>query len=169
MLRFSVMDQIRKMFYKKKDHHGAADADYAPIVDERMPLALEDEDSNGYAASSFLEGEVEEEAPFSWFEYSIFALIGVAMLWAWNMFMAAAPYFQTRFASDPWVLANFQPTITSASTCTNLAAMLILTNIQYSASYPFRINTALFMNVVIFGLLTASTSIFLHADRKSVV
>ena len=163
MLGFSVMDQIRKMFYKKDHHGGALDSDYAPIADERMPLALEDEDSNGYAASSFLGGESEEEAPFSWFEYSIFALIGVAMLWAWNMFMAAAPYFQTRFANDPWILANFQPTITSASTCTNLAAMLILTNIQYSASYPFRINTALIMNVIIFGLLTASTSIFLHA------
>ena len=25
----------------------------------------------------------EEEVPFSWFEYAIFVLLGMAMLWAW--------------------------------------------------------------------------------------
>jgi hypothetical protein len=29
------------------------------------------------------EGECEEEVPFSWREYFIFVLIGVAMLWSW--------------------------------------------------------------------------------------
>jgi len=78
--------------------------------------------------------------------------------------MAAAPYFQKRFASDPWILENFQSTIISVSTCTNLVAMLILTNIQYTASYPFRINTALAMNVGVFVLLTASTTFFLDVS-----
>ncbi|KAJ4674525.1 hypothetical protein HRR95_005653 [Exophiala dermatitidis] len=27
--------------------------------------------------------EVEAEAPFSWVEYAIFLLLGIAMLWAW--------------------------------------------------------------------------------------
>ncbi|CAK7205930.1 hypothetical protein SEUCBS139899_008710 [Sporothrix eucalyptigena] len=155
------MDRIRNMFAKKKD---AGDGQgYNPDQDERMPLALED-DRSSYC-SSLMEGVLEDDngaAPFSWFEYSIFVLIGVAMLWAWNMFMAAAPYFQMRFAEDASILAIFQSTIISVSTCTNLAAMLVLTNIQYSASYPFRINTALLINFIVFSLLTASTSIFLH-------
>lgn len=104
------------------------------------------------------------EAPFSWVEYSIFALLGVAMLWAWNMFLAAAPYFQSRFESDDWVLQNFQSAIISVSTVTNLGAMTTLTNMQYTASYPFRINLALFMNVAVFTLLTLSTSLFLDAS-----
>lgn len=162
MPRVSVMDKIRQMFAKKVAGDGPG---YEPVSDERMPLALEDDRNSGYA-SSLMEGELEDDdagaAPFSWFEYSIFVLIGVAMLWAWNMFMAAAPYFQMRFAEDPSILAIFQSTIISVSTCTNLAAMLVLTNIQYSASYPFRINTALIVNVIIFSLLTASTSVFLH-------
>ncbi|CAK7208271.1 hypothetical protein SBRCBS47491_000035 [Sporothrix bragantina] len=156
------MDQIRKMFTKKRD--AGDESSYAPVRDERMPLALEEEDQSSYC-SSLREGELEDDAgasPFSWFEYSIFVLIGVAMLWAWNMFMAAAPYFQLRFAEDESILAIFQSTIISVSTCTNLLAMLVLTNIQYSASYPFRINTALFINVAVFSLLTASTSIFLY-------
>ncbi|ERT01861.1 hypothetical protein HMPREF1624_00155 [Sporothrix schenckii ATCC 58251] len=163
MPRVSIMDKIRQMFGGKKDAGNGPD--YEPVSDERMPLALEDDRHSGYA-SSLMEGELEDDgggaAPFSWVEYSIFVLIGVAMLWAWNMFMAAAPYFQMRFAADPAIRDMFQSTIISVSTCANLAAMLILTNIQYSASYPFRINTALVMNVVVFGLLTASTSVFLH-------
>lgn len=162
MPRVSIMDKLRQMFAKKD---AGDDPGYEPVSDERMPLALEDDRHSGYA-SSLMEGELEDDdadaAPFSWFEYSIFVLIGVAMLWAWNMFMAAAPYFQMRFSEDPSILAIFQSTIISVSTCTNLAAMLVLTNIQYSASYPFRINTALIVNVIVFSLLTASTSIFLH-------
>ena len=80
------------------------------------------------------------------------------------MFLAAAPYFQKRFAEDEWIAEHSQSAITSVSTATNLIAMLILTNIQYTASYPFRINTALLMNVGIFGLLTVSTTHFLGAS-----
>ncbi|EFW99377.1 nucleoside transporter family [Grosmannia clavigera kw1407] len=159
----AIIDRLRGILPAK----AAEEREYAPL--NGGPLALVGEDENGYATSSLLEGsgediETENEAVFSWMEYSIFAIIGVAMLWAWNMFLAAAPYFQMRFATDPWALANFQSTITSVSTGTNLAAMLVLTNIQYSASYPFRINSALVINVAVFGLLTASTSLFLHVS-----
>ncbi len=153
-MRISIMNQLRKVFIKKDN----AGPNYSSINDERLPLVLEDE--SGYV-SSLGEGEMEEEVPFSWFEYGIFALIGVAMLWAWNMFMAAAPYFQTRFASSPWILANFQSTMISTFTCTNMLSMVILTNIQYSASYPFRVNSALTIILTAFCLLTASTSFFL--------
>jgi equilibrative nucleoside transporter 1/2/3 len=80
------------------------------------------------------------------------------------MFLAAAPYFQKRFESDDWILENFQSAIISVSTFTNFMAMLILTNIQYTANYPFRINSALMMNVGIFALLTMSTKWFLDVS-----
>ncbi|KAK0711237.1 nucleoside transporter [Lasiosphaeris hirsuta] len=112
--------------------------------------------------SGTLEGSVyDDETPFSWVEYFIFALIGVAMLWAWNMFLAAAPYFQARFVDNEWILLNSQSAIISVSTFTNLTTMIILTNIQSSANYPFRINVSLFLNVVVFGLLAISTTFFL--------
>jgi equilibrative nucleoside transporter 1/2/3 len=44
--------------------------------------------------------------------------------------------------------------------------VLILSNIQSSASYPFRINLALVINSVIFGLLTISTAVFLDASPR---
>ncbi|KAK4157137.1 nucleoside transporter-domain-containing protein [Chaetomidium leptoderma] len=135
------MDRIKAFFAPPK----ASADEYEPLTDDD---------------STTLEGSTyeEEETPFSWVEYSIFALIGVAMLWAWNMFLAAAPYFQTRFQSDPWIYANSQSAIITTSTVFNLVAMLILTNIQSSANYPFRINTALFVNAAVFGLLTLSTT-----------
>ena len=80
------------------------------------------------------------------------------------MFLAAAPYFQNRFQDDDWALQNFQPAILSVSTLTNLSSMLVLTNIQYSASYPFRINLALYINVGVFALLTLSTRVFLDVS-----
>lgn len=64
------MDRIKSMFRPRK----VGEEEYAPLAEEDPALAGED----------FLEGETSEtEAPFSWIEYSIFVLIGVAMLWAW--------------------------------------------------------------------------------------
>lgn len=37
--------------------------------------------ANDVETSSF--DEVKEEIPFSWWEYFVFLLLGVAMLWAW--------------------------------------------------------------------------------------
>ncbi|KAK4137836.1 hypothetical protein BT67DRAFT_396734 [Trichocladium antarcticum] len=146
---WAAMERIKSFFAVAK----ATPDEYEPLNDERSPT---------------LEGSIYEgETPFSWIEYSIFALIGVAMLWAWNMFLAAAPYFQTRFQSDPWLLANSQSAILTTSTSVNLIAMLVLTNIQSSANYPFRINAALLIMAAIFSLLTISTTSFLDVSPSA--
>ena len=80
------------------------------------------------------------------------------------MFLAAAPYFQKRFSSDPRILQVFQSAIISVATITNLGVLLLMTNLQSSASYPFRINTGLLMSSVVFILLTISTSYFLDVS-----
>jgi len=54
------------------------DGEYEPLND-----AFTD-DSGTIEGSVYEDYEQEgEDAPFSWIEYAIFALIGVAMLWAW--------------------------------------------------------------------------------------
>jgi equilibrative nucleoside transporter 1/2/3 len=83
------------------------------------------------------------------------------------MFLAAAPYFQTRFRSDPWIFANSQSAILTTSTVVSLVSMLVLTNIQSSANYPLRIKTALFINAAVFLLLTVSTSTFLDVSPRA--
>ncbi|KAH8673703.1 nucleoside transporter-domain-containing protein [Xylariales sp. PMI_506] len=143
------MDRLRSYFRRKEQGQ-----EYAPLNEAEEPL---------FGDSPSARESREHQVPFSWIEYGIFALLGVAMLWAWNMFLAAAPYFQTRFATDEWLLQNFQSFIISVSTVTNLGAMLILTNIQYSASYPFRINLAMYIDVAVFALLALSTVAFLDA------
>lgn len=75
--------------------------------------------------------------------------------------MAAAPYFQKRFKDDEWILENFQSSVISVSTFTNLVAVVILTHRQYTASYHYRINAGLVLSIVIFVLLTVSTTYFL--------
>lgn len=96
---------------------------------------------------------------FSYIDYSIFLLLGISMLWAWNMFLAAGPYFQHRFEGDAWIFKNFQASEISVSTITNVTAMLILTRLQANASYPKRIISSLFINMVVFTLLAIFTSI----------
>ncbi|KAL6867890.1 nucleoside transporter domain-containing protein [Trichoderma novae-zelandiae] len=129
---------------------------------------VEDHTGATHEDSALLGGEDEdsEQVPFSWIEYGIFCFLGMAMLWAWNMFLAAAPYFAARFAGDSWIEANFQSTILTVSTLTNLVSALILSHIQHSASYPFRINLALAINTVIFSLLTASTAVLLDVSPR---
>lgn len=48
----------------------ATDEEYEPLTDDT-------------SSTLTVEGETFEETPFSWIEYFIFVLIGVAMLWAW--------------------------------------------------------------------------------------
>ncbi|KAI9831611.1 MAG: hypothetical protein M1826_003220 [Phylliscum demangeonii] len=103
------------------------------------------------------DSDMNDDRAFSWMTYAIFLLLGVAMLWAWNMFLAAAPYFQRRFRHDAWILAHFQSAIMSNATVTNLGAMLVLTRLQAQASYPKRILASLVMTIGCFMLLALST------------
>lgn len=98
---------------------------------------------------------------FSWIDYTIFVLLGVAMLWAWNMFLAATPYFQRRFESNERILRNFQSAELSVSTIASLGSMIVLTKLQARASYPKRIVASLAINIGAFALLALSTRLFL--------
>jgi equilibrative nucleoside transporter 1/2/3 len=148
-----AMDRVRRFFAQP----APAESEYEPLNASEEPTALE--------GSTVLEGQ--DEVPFSWTEYGIFTLLGVAMLWAWNMFLAAAPYFSSRLAGDAWAQANFQSAILTVSTVTNLASLFVLSHLQYAASYPFRINLALSVNVGLFAILTLSTTVFLNASPGS--
>ncbi|KAI1490653.1 nucleoside transporter-domain-containing protein [Biscogniauxia mediterranea] len=145
------MDRVRSMFQKRD----ISEQEYQPLNEESL------------TADAASENHGEHDVPFSWVEYGIFTLLGVAMLWAWNMFLAAAPYFQLRFQADEWVLQSFQSAILSVSTVTNLGTQIILTKSQHSASYPFRINLALYVNVAVFALLTLSTVTSLDASPSA--
>ena len=63
----SSMDRVKSMFKSQS-------LSYEPIQDDR------DADDQ-YSQEGSDPGE--EETPFSWLEYCIFLLLGVAMLWAW--------------------------------------------------------------------------------------
>lgn len=61
------MDRFRRLFAQKQERE-----DYQPLAD----------DTGALECSSLLQDD-KEEVPFSWMEYGIFALLGMAMLWAW--------------------------------------------------------------------------------------
>lgn len=65
------MERVRKALGRQ--HSSTSTSEYEPLTgtEEATPLQ----------GSTVLEGQ--HELPFSWIEYGIFALLGVAMLWAW--------------------------------------------------------------------------------------
>lgn len=77
------------------------------------------------------------------------------------MFLAALPYFHSRFAASPWLVANFASSITSLFTLTNFLVMIPLAKRQLHASYPSRIMASLVLNIAGFTLLALSTVFFL--------
>jgi equilibrative nucleoside transporter 1/2/3 len=115
------------------------------------------------------EGETEvarQLPPFIWIDYLVFVLLGVAMLWAWNMFLAAGPYFQRRFRSNDWISKNFQPAELTVSTISNLSSVLLFTFLQAKANYARRIVVALIANIVCFTLLSMSTCLFTNVSAS---
>lgn len=145
------MNRVKKFFEPSQA--------YTPVNDS---TDRDDSDHEDETSSQTL--EADHEAPFSWLEYSIFLLLGIAMLWAWNMFLAAAPYFQSRFKSSDWIYNHFQAAEISVSTITNLGSMIVLSKLQKNASYPKRIASALVINAVCFTILAISTLIKTSAD-----
>ncbi|KAL5351295.1 hypothetical protein ACLOAV_003149 [Pseudogymnoascus australis] len=128
--------------------------------DEYEQLVGRDDEEGGADDITLQEALALEQKPFSWIEYGVFLILGVAMLWAWNMFLAAATYFATRFQGSPWILANYQSSILTVATTANLGCMFLLTNLQSGASYPRRIILALLIDIVIFTILALSTIFF---------
>lgn len=82
----TTMDKVRDLFRKSDVGSGY----YAPLDVEPTPANGRgrfdrdgrDETYTGSIVSTERSESTNEE-PFSWFEYSIFLVLGVAMLWAW--------------------------------------------------------------------------------------
>ena len=128
--------------------------------------------------------DLEEEQGFSWLNYAIFLLSGVAMLWAWydpltictllgflmiltsarNMFLAAGPYFIRRFRSNEWILEHFQSVELSVSSIALLSSVYFLSQLQENANYPRRVLVALVMNIVTFTMLAISTKFYINVS-----
>lgn len=62
----SKMDRLRSLFRPRPD--------YEPLQND---TERDDDNEHDYVDVS------ADESPFSWVEYSIFLLLGIAMLWAW--------------------------------------------------------------------------------------
>ncbi|RMZ75622.1 hypothetical protein DV738_g5364, partial [Chaetothyriales sp. CBS 135597] len=144
----SNMDRVKKLFRPEPAYEPIQDAALEPDEPDEPVDAAETDDEVG-----------QNESTFWWIDYSIFLLLGVAMLWAWNMFLAAAPYFQHRFRTNKWILNHFQAAEISTSTIGNLGSMIILTNLQKGASYPKRITSSLVVTTVVFAILALSTQV----------
>lgn len=84
-----------------------------------------------------------------------------------NMFLAAAPYFYTRFQSDDWTRLHYQPSILSVSTVTNLGTAYILAKLQKNASYTWRITLSLFINCAVFTVLAFSAIFFTDGSARA--
>lgn len=148
------MERLRRLAEREREDQSQRDTEpeRSPLLEPFTP----DTASPGEPDSS----HDDTRPPFSWPVYAVFSLLGVAMLWAWSMFLTAAPYFQKRFAGSDWIQVHFLSAIMLTSTITNLATLMILTKVQANASYQKRIAWSLLVTIISFVLLTISTVAF---------
>jgi equilibrative nucleoside transporter 1/2/3 len=74
------MDKVRAYLRTpvSESEYQRIDTDEDIVV--RRPVIIREEDDDDAAALV-----PQHQEPFSWFEYSIFCLLGIAMLWAWSV------------------------------------------------------------------------------------
>ncbi|KAH0603473.1 uncharacterized protein H6S33_007795 [Morchella sextelata] len=146
------MDRIRKWFSQRETQAYTA----LPSDPDASTLTPADTDDS-------LPG------PVSKFQYFVFCLLGCAMLWSWNMFMACATYFQRRFDGSDFLLTNFQSLILVFSTMTNLIGSYWLSKRQATADYPRRIWLSLVFNCGLTAVLAASTVMWVVGPASYIV
>lgn len=87
------MDHLRRLLGKgesrSQDYERVAEAD---------PLAPGSSDADDQCDDGY---DAHEEVPFSWLEYGIFALLGMAMLWAWYVVLQNPPNPPSRDLHHP--------------------------------------------------------------------
>ncbi|KAK2740644.1 hypothetical protein FQN57_006013 [Myotisia sp. PD_48] len=141
-----LQDRLRLLFGRRWSEQA-----YKPVGEDDSGLNEQD------AEASLSDSSSAQSLKFSWVNYFIFLWMGVSMLWAWNCFLAAAPYFQLRFADNEWLRTNSQSAITSVFSVTALGAHFILVKLQKNASYTRRVMVSLVLIGCVFTLLAAST------------
>lgn len=80
------MDRLRKTFGRRT----STASEYEPLHVPEEATALE--------GSTLFDGQ--DEIPFSWTEYSIFAILGMAMLWAWCVLTLPKLSFMLQYESQ---------------------------------------------------------------------
>jgi hypothetical protein len=63
----------------------AEEQEYSPLDD-----VTEHDDDEVHRPVLILPDDEYPEAPFSWFEYCIFFLLGISMLWAWYVYTSGS-------------------------------------------------------------------------------
>nr|POF05883.1 nucleoside transporter fun26 [Quercus suber] len=147
------MERIRRLFRSSEEQ--SYEPLSASVTTDPTGAFHDDDHESDHNAPTNLPADTNHV--FSSIDYAIFVLLGVSMLWAWNMFLVAGPYFQHRFRRSAWISDHFQAAEISVSTLTSLGSLLILTRLQQGASYPKRIVWSLVLNMVVFTLLAIST------------
>ncbi len=81
----TILDRVRNLIRKSdadQDYEAIDTENEGYVEDVRRPILVVSDARDRYSEDNDEEGEAQGE-PFSWFEYSIFILLGVVMLWAW--------------------------------------------------------------------------------------
>jgi hypothetical protein len=76
----TTLDRVRALFNKDTEQNYEPLSAASTLDDDVLrPVLFAADPENDDAEQT----KVDEGEPFSWFEYSIFLLLGIAMLWAW--------------------------------------------------------------------------------------
>lgn len=82
--------------------------------------------------------------------YFTFLILGVALLWPWNLFLSASGYYGDRFHDSASIASTYSSTMMSISTITLAGLNYYLSRSQRDVDYSKRLKSGLWATVVIF-------------------
>ncbi len=105
--------------------------------------------------------------PLFLFKYITFVMIGIALLWPWNSFLSASPYFFTRFSHHQWIQSNYTSFMMTISTITSTTYNFYLANKQVGVRYERRVMNGLWIAVFVFMILGLSCVVWTDVNETA--
>ncbi|ODV94653.1 hypothetical protein PACTADRAFT_43713 [Pachysolen tannophilus NRRL Y-2460] len=141
-----------------------ADADTNDF-EENQSISNSDTNINGSGRSEKVIFQVRKvKVTLTELRYFTFLVLGVALLWPWNCYLAASEYFDQRFVPNSKLSNNYSSTMMTISTLTSTCCSYILSQRQHGVDYKYRVKMGQILIIIVFAILGMSCVIFTQVN-----
>ena len=88
-----------------------------------------------------------------------FAMVGIALLWPWNSYLAASDYFRGRFSHSPTLIKLYSCSTMIVTTLPSTIFSYYLMQVKHEIDYTYRVNLGLVMTAIIFIVMSLTCTV----------
>lgn len=89
----------------------------------------------------------------------LFAMVGIALLWPWNSYLAASDYFKGRFNHSPTLIKLYSCSAMIVTTLPSTIFSYYLMQVKHEIDYTYRIKLGLVMTAIIFVVMSLTCTV----------